>query len=203
MTAPAPPRSREASQVIDPSLYAELRQIAQAVFSGEGADHTLSRTAVTYEAWLRLANLRALPERADYLRLAAHVMRNLLVDHARARNAIKRGGDLAITRLDQTLHDYARLCATGLYVSATPTEAVNRVERELDIEALDAAINVLAQQSARQAEIVDLKFFAGLGNEDIAKQLGTSLSTIKREWAVARLFLLRELARARTARDGA
>ena len=201
MTEAAAPRLNQASHVIDPSLYAELRHIAQAVFSGEALGHTLSRTAVIHEAWLRLSHQHALPERADYLRLAARVMRNVLVDHARARNAAKRGGDLAITRLDQTLHDYARLCATGLYMSSTPTEAVSRVERELDIEALDAAINVLAQQSARQAEIVDLKFFAGLSNEDIAKQLGTSISTIKREWTVARLFLLRELARARTARD--
>ena len=203
MTEAAAPRVNQASHEIDPSLYAELRHIAQAVFSGEALGHTLSRTAVIHEAWLRLSHQHALPERADYLRLAARVMRNVLVDHARARNAAKRGGDLAITRLDQTLHDYARLCATGLYMSSTPTEAVSGVERELDIEALDTAINVLAKQSARQAEIVDLKFFAGLSNEDIAKQLGTSISTIKREWTVARLFLLRELARARTARDAA
>lgn len=201
MTVSTAPGVNPVSHVIDPSLYAELRQIAQAAFSGEAAGHTLSRTAVIHEAWLRLANQQPLPERADYLRLAARVMRNVLVDHARARNAVKRGGDLAIAQLDQTLHDYARLCATGLYMSSTPTEAVSRVERELDVEALDAAINVLAQQSARQAEIVDLKFFAGLSNEEIATQLGMSLSTIKREWTVARLFLLRELARARTARD--
>ena len=203
MTEAAAPRVNQASHEIDPSLYAELRHIAQAVFSGEALGHTLSRTAVIHEAWLRLSHQHALPERADYLRLAARVMRNVLVDHARARNAAKRGGDLAMTRLDQTMHDYARQCATGLYMSSTATEAANRVERELDIEALDTAINVLAQQSARQAEIVDLKFFAGLSNDDIAKQLGTSISTIKREWTVARLFLVRELARARTARDAA
>jgi RNA polymerase sigma-70 factor, ECF subfamily len=198
MTEPAPVRT---AQAIEPSLYAELRQIAQAVFAGEASGHTLSRTAVIHEAWLRLSNQPALPERADYLRLAARVMRNVLVDHARARNAAKRGGGHAITQLDQTLHHYAQLCATGLYMPSTPTEAVARVERELDVEALDAAISALAQQSARQAEIVELKFFAGLGNEEIAAELGTSRSTIKREWTVARLFLLRELMRARAAHD--
>lgn len=201
MTEPATTPDAASRQAIEPSLYVELRRIAQGVFAGEGAGHTLSRTAVIHEAWLRLANQPALPERGDYLRLAARVMRNVLVDHARARKAGKRGGDLAITRLDQTLHQYAQHCATGLYMASTPTEIDARVERELDVEALDAAISALAQQSARQAEIVELKFFAGLGNEEIAAELGTSLSTVKREWTVGRLFLLRELTRARSAQN--
>lgn len=175
-------------------LYAELRQIAQAVFAHEAAGHTLSRTAVVHEAWLRLAAGAVPAERADFLRLAARVMRNLLVDHARQRNAAKRGGGVTAVSFDDTVRDYERACADGLYPSSGETTQLRRVGRELDIESLDRAISALARQSARQAEIVELKFFADIGIDDIARQLGTSPSTIKREWTVARLFLLRELA---------
>jgi RNA polymerase sigma factor (sigma-70 family) len=175
------------------ALYAEMRRIAQALFSGEAAGHTLSRTALIHEAWLRLARQPVPSAPTDFLRLAAHVMRNVLVDHARSRRAIKRGGDLHITSLDQTVRHYASACATGLYGSDGDTSVAQRIAHELDLETLDIAIAALEEQSPRQAEVVELKFFGGLGIEEIAAQLGISVSTVKREWTVARLFLLREL----------
>lgn len=184
-------------------LYAELRQIAQAVFAHEAAGHTLSRTAVVHEAWLRLAAGAMPTERTDFLRLAARVMRNLLVDHARQRNAVKRGGGVAAASFDDTVRDYEQACAQGLYPPSGDTTQLQRIGRELDLESLDQAINALARQSLRQAEIVELKFFADVGIDDIARQLGTSPSTVKREWTVARLFLLRELAAIRAERDAA
>lgn len=184
-------------------LYAELRQIAQAVFAHEAAGHTLSRTAVVHEAWLRLAAGAMPAGRTDFLRLAARVMRNLLVDHARQRNAAKRGGGVAAVAFDNTVHDYEQACADGLYPASGETTQLRRVGRELDLESLDRAIDALARQSPRQAEIVELKFFADVGIDDIARQLGTSPSTVKREWTVARLFLLRELAALRAGQDGA
>jgi len=172
-------------------LYAELRQIAQAVFAHEAAGHTLSRTAVVHEAWLRLAAGAMPVERTDFLRLAARVMRNLLVDHARQRNAVKRGGGVAAASFDDTVRDYEQACAQGLYPPSGDTTQLQRIGRELDLESLDQAINALARQSPRQAI------------DDIARQLGTSPSTVKREWTVARLFLLRELAAIRAERDAA
>lgn len=185
---------------MSPTLYAELQRIAQAVFAGEGAGHTLSRTAVMHEAWLRLAE-RTLPSEPDFLRLAARVIRNVLVDHARARDAAKRGGAVPNLSLDETLHHFSAVCATGLYPSATPTEVGALVARELDLEAIERALVTLEVQSARQAQIVEMKFFADMSHEAIASSLGVSVSTVKREWTVARLFLLRELAAERATRS--
>ena len=121
-------------------------------------------------------------------------MRNLLVDHARQRNAVKRGGGVAAASLTTLCVTTRQACAQGLYPPSGDTTQLQRIGRELDLESLDQAINALARQSLRQAEIVELKFFADVGIDDIARQLGTSPSTVKREWTVARLFLLRELA---------
>jgi len=191
-----PAASGEEPQVLAAELYAEMRRIAQALFSGEAPGHTLSRTALIHEAWMRLARQPMPSAPTDFLRLAAHVMRNVLVDHARARNAIKRGGDVHVTSLDHTVRHYASACATGLYPAGSDTSLANRLAQELDLEALDLAIANLEAQSPRQAQVVELKFFAGLGIEEIATQLGISASTVKREWTVARLFLLRELSEA-------
>jgi RNA polymerase sigma factor (sigma-70 family) len=188
-------------QALAETLYAEMRRIAQALFSGEAPGHTLSRTALIHEAWMRLAKQPMPSAPTDFLRLAAHVMRNVLVDHARSRNAIKRGGDVHVTSLDHTVRHYANACATGLYMADGDTAAALRVAHELDLETLDLAIAALEEQSPRQAQVVELKFFGGLGIEEIAAQLDISASTVKREWAVARLFLLRELSEAQR-RDG-
>lgn len=186
----------EQQEVLAKALYGEMRRIAQSLFSGEAPGHTLSRTALINEAWMRLTKQPVPSEPTDFLRLAARVMRNVLVDHARARNALKRGGDAHVTSLDQTVRHYANACATGLYPGDGDTVVAQRIARELDLDALDGAIAALEEQSPRQAQVVELKFFAGLGIDEIAAQLGVSASTVKREWTVARLFLLRELSEA-------
>jgi|GEM_PF-912046 len=187
---------REQQEVLAKSLYGEMRRIAQSLFSGEAPGRTLSRTALINEAWMRLTRQPVPSAPTDFLRLAARVMRNVLVDHARARNAQKRGSDAHVTSLDQTVRHYANACATGLYPSDGDTAVAQRIARELDLDALDDAIAALEEQSMRQAQVVELKFFAGLGIDEIAAQLGVSSSTVKREWTVARLFLLRELSEA-------
>lgn len=195
--AGAPATSGEGQPPLAVALYAEMRRIAQALFAGEAPGHTLSRTALIHEAWMRLAKQPMPSAATDFLRLAAHVMRNVLVDHARSRNAIKRGGDVHVTSLDHTVRHYANACATGLYGADGDTSVAQRIAHELDLETLDLAIAALEDQSPRQAQIVELKFFGGLGIDEIAAQLGVSASTVKREWTVARLFLLRELAEQR------
>jgi RNA polymerase sigma-70 factor, ECF subfamily len=188
--APAPVAPQIAA-----SVYQELRRVAQIHFAAERSDHTLQRTALVNEAYLRLAQSQHAPpnDRTSFMRLASHVMRNVLVDHARAKNAEKRGGDVDILSLDCTMAHYGTQCLGDL-VAATPDDATqNAFERELDFIALDAALEKLAALSARQAEVVELKFFGEQSIEEIAETLGVSIATVKRDWAVARLFLLREL----------
>lgn len=200
-TPPAAPPAAVRGDVpagVPHDVYVELRRVAQALFAGEAAGHTLSRTGLVHEAWLRLAKHTAAGMPAeDFVRLSARVMRNVLVDHARARNAAKRGGDVAFARFDETLRDYASRCATGLYLPASDETAAAKVRTELDLDVLAEALVKLAALSDRQAQVVDMKFFASMALEDIAANLGISLATVKRDWTAARLFLLRELAVAR------
>jgi RNA polymerase sigma-70 factor, ECF subfamily len=178
--------------------YEELRRIARAHFANERSDHTLQRTALVNEAYLRIAQSKNEPptDRTSFLRLASHVMRNVLVDHARAKSAEKRGGDVDIVSLDRTLAHYGTHCLGDLV--STTEETQSAVDRELDFLALDAAIEKLAQLSERQAQVVELKFFGEQSIEEIAEVLGVSTATVKRDWAVARLFLLRELGELKT-----
>ena len=188
-------------------IYSELRRVAQALFAGEAPGHTLSRTGLVHEAWLRLAkDAKHAPSAMaseDFVRLSARVMRNVLVDHARARNAAKRGGDVPFARFDETLRDYASMCATGLYMPSSDETMAGRVRAELDLDVLADALVELAKLSERQAQVVDMKFFAAMSLEEIATNLGISLATVKRDWTAARLFLLRELAAARDGESGA
>lgn len=182
---------------LEQATYRELKRIAAIHFAQERAEHTLSRTALVHEAWLRLAQYEAAREvdRDGFLRLASRVMRHLLVDHARARNAAKRGGDADIVSLDRTTAVYARRCLADMLPAPASAEEATAFEREIDFLRLDAALAELARRSPRQAEVVELKFFGGQTIEDIARALGVSPATVKREWSVARLFLLRELGR--------
>ncbi|TAF99769.1 MAG: sigma-70 family RNA polymerase sigma factor [Betaproteobacteria bacterium] len=190
--------STNAAPRLPDNVYNEMRRVAQALFAGEGAGHTLSRTAVVHEAWLRMANAEtSAMSRQDFVRLSARVMRNLLVDHARGRNAVKRGGDVVIASLDDTVRDFSSQCATGLFDSSSDETVGRRVRQELDLEALDDAMTALAALSARQAQVVEMKFFGNLSLEEIAENLSVSSATVKRDWTAARLFLLRELAHAR------
>ncbi|WP_395642892.1 ECF-type sigma factor [Rudaea sp.] len=179
----------EAMAKLLPRVYDELHRAARRQLQQERSDHTLQPTALVNEVFLRLAERRELElnDRAHFIRLSAQIMRHVLVDHARAQRAQKRGGDVAITsfdRLDQgaglpSVHD-AGGDDDGLRV-------------ELDFLALDAALDKLAKLSERQVQVVHLRYFGGLAIEEVAQALGLSPATVKRDWTMARLFLRREL----------
>jgi RNA polymerase sigma factor (TIGR02999 family) len=167
---------QEALQVLIPLVYRELRRIAQYHLRQERPDHTLQSTALVHEAYLRLMKQgpAEIENRAHFLAVASRLMRQILVDHARGHRAAKRGGGY---RLELT-------------ESSSSHPAMN-----LDLVALDDALNELARLDAQQARIVELKFFGGLSIEDTAQVIGVSRTTIKREWATARAWLRREMAK--------
>lgn len=160
-----------------PLVYDELRRIARHYLQNERADHTLQSTALVNEAYMRMV-AQDLPEwqnRAHFFAVAAQLMRQILVDHARNRCASKRGGNVYKVSLDE---------AEG-QTAAT----------DVDIIALDDALKELAGMDPQQSRVVELKFFAGLSNEDAAEVLKISSSTVKRDWNTARVWLYRELDR--------
>lgn len=186
---------------LTPQIYAELKRVARSQLRHERADHTLQSTALVNEAYARMSDATGLmpADRGHFFRLAARVMRHVLVDHARARRAQKRGGDVHITRLDRTVTGLAERLGRDLPAPDASAEASTAFEREMDFIALDAALDRLHGLSPRQAEIVQLRFFTELSIEATAETLGISIATVKRDWAVARLYLQRELI---AARDG-
>ncbi|PZP35083.1 MAG: RNA polymerase subunit sigma-70 [Roseateles depolymerans] len=153
---------------LQPALYHELRAIARRLIAAERDGHTLSPTALLHEAYLRLAD-GALPPDASHLRaLTARVMRHVLVDHALARRANKRGGPeqgpaLTLSSLDEL---------TVAPAAAAPS----------DLLAVHQALEQLSREDARAASVVELRCFGGLNLEDIAQALGVSLATVKRDW---------------------
>lgn len=160
-----------------PIVYDELRSLAGAIFRGEfRANHTLQPTALVHEAYLKLigdANKISWQNRTHFFGIAARSMRQILVTHAIAHRAEKRGGGQTVLALDDA-------------VSFFQTQ-------NIEIISLHEALERLALLDARQAEIVELKFFGGLTNEETAEFLGISVSTVKREWEMARSWLYREL----------
>lgn len=168
------------TQVASTAIYAELRQLAASHMRRERQDHTLSATALVHEAYMKLA--KSNPDwqnRSHFFGLAANAMRQILIDHANARRAEKRGGD------------WIKLTLT----SATPEiERVTNNEVEaLDLLDLNAALLALEEIDARQARVVELRYFGGLTNEETAEAMNLSLATIKREWTTAKVFLKRAL----------
>lgn len=157
-----------------PLVYAELRRIARRYLAHERPDHTLQPTALVHEAFLRLTDQRKASwrNRAQFFGIAAQVMRRILVDHARRAHALKRGGGMPALPLEQ---------APGTTASQIP------------VLALDAALARLAAMDPRQARIVELRFFTGLTFEEAAHVLGSSATTVRREWASAKAWLYREL----------
>ena len=157
-------------------VYDELRRIAGRQFRGERAGHTLEPTGLVHEAFARLVGQRTVPaaDRGQFFAIAARMMRRVLVDHARARRARKRGGGEAPVTLGDA-HDVA---AGG----------------EVDLLRLDEALAGLAAIDPEQARLVELRYFAGLTIEDTAVALGVSPATVKREWTTAKAWLRRELA---------
>jgi RNA polymerase sigma factor (TIGR02999 family) len=155
-----------------PLVYGELKRIAARQLRRERADHTLSATALVHEAWLELSSLDR--NRSHYLALAAQAMRRVLIDHAVARKARKRGGGQRAETLDGD--------AVAL--------AGSRAEELLD---LDHALERLGAIDERQVRIVECRFFGGMSIEETADALRLSPATVKREWTLARAWLNREL----------
>ena len=166
---------RVALEQLIPLVYQELRRIAGAQLRGERADHSLQPTALVHEAYLRLVRVdrMSVNDRAHFLALAAQLMRQVLVDHARRKKAGKRGGDATIVGIDD------------LPIVTQPAG--------VDILALDEALTEMATFDARQHDIVELKFFAGLSNEEVAEAVSISRATVDREWALARAWLFQRL----------
>ena len=158
-----------------PLVEAELRRLARGYMGRERRGHTLQPTALVNEAFLRLTDARHIrwQDRAHFLGISARLMRRVLVDHARSRGSRKRGGDAQRV----TLSD-------GLLTSPEPT---------VDLVALDRALEALASVDLRKSRVVDLRFFGGLSVEETAEVLHVSSDTIKRDWRIAKLWLLREL----------
>lgn len=163
------------------ALYQELHGIAARHMRGERPGHTLQPTALVHEAFLRLVGGDAsFDDRAHFLRTASRVMRRVLVDHARARDAAKRGSGLRVT-LDEAIA--ARVGGAG------------DDERVVELLALDDALERLAAAEPRWAQVVELRVFGGLEVTEVARALGVSTPTVKRDWAFAKAWLARELTR--------
>lgn len=176
----------EASDALAPLVYAELRRQAERTLRREGDGHTLQATALVHEAWMRLDGQRDArwESRSQFFAVAAQTMRRVLVDHARTRLAQKRGGDG--TRVTLGAVDRAGADAGG------PAAAQGSLDT-VDLLALDDALRRLAELDAKKARLVELRYFAGLSIPETAAAMGISQATVGREWAVARMWLRREL----------
>ncbi len=165
----------EPPDVLVTQLYQELRRLAAGCLRRERPNHTLQPTALVNEAYLRLAaqSQPAWDSRVQFLGVASHLMREILVDYARTRNRAKRGGGLAPICIE----DAGELAATP----------------EVDLIALDDALNELGRNDAQQRQIVELRYFGGLSIEETAQVLGVSPATVNRDWRMARAWLHREL----------
>jgi len=166
-----------ALEKLAPLVHAELHRLAKRYMAGERRGHLLQTTALVNEAYLRLVDWKAVrwQNRAHFFGVSAGLMRRVLVDFARSQNYAKRGGG-------------------ALRVSLGEAAAVSP-EPSIDLLALDEALGRLSALDARQARVVELRFFGGMELEEIAEALKVSLGTVKRDWGLAKLWLLRELRR--------
>lgn len=169
----------EALDRVMPAVYDELRALAARHLSRERPGHTLQTTALVHEAYVRLAGQQQVDwkNRAYFFGAVATIMRRILVDHARRRSREKRGGGMTVVPLEDAPEP------------ATPPPAGDGV----DVEALDAALDRLAALDARQARVVELRYFSGMTVEEVAEVLMISSGTVKRDWVVARAWLFAEL----------
>jgi len=156
-----------------PQVYAELRALAAAKLAGEKPGHSLDATALVHEAFLKLGAERSFASKSDYLKAAAEAMRRILVDHARARNAAKRGGG------------QRRIDLESDHLAVYPQDDL--------ITALDEALSRLATEQPQLAQLVQLRYFAGLTLAQCAEVLGVSSRTADTWWAYARAWLSVEL----------
>ena len=165
---------RAALDRLIPIVYGELRRVASARLSNEGS-HTLQTTALVHEVYVRLVDLdrMTLQNRTHFFAMAARLMREILVDHARRRHALKRGGDVTVLGLD-----------------GVDAGAENHV---VEVLALDQALTDLANLDERAGRVVELRFFAGLTIAETAEALGVAAATVERDWTVAKAWLLQRL----------
>ncbi len=161
---------REAGERVLPLVYDDLRRYAAALFRKEREGHTLQPTAVVHEAWLRLSPSGPWTSRAQFFAVAGRLMREVLIDHARRRSAAKRGGGQELRTFDDALETPGGKEVVGLL-------------------ALDEALEKLEVLDARQARVVELRYFAGLSIDETAEALSVSSATVKREWQMARAWL--------------
>lgn len=167
--------SQQRAERLLPAVYQELRAAAQRALRGERASHTLQATALVHEAWLKLMGPREVPwqNRGHFLAAAAEAMRRILVDHARGKAALRRGGKSA------------KRAAIELTTLPDPASE----EQSAGFLLLDDALARLAAVDARAAEVVRLRYFVGLTIEEAALALGASAPTVQRDWAFARSWL--------------
>ena len=160
---------------LTPLVYEELHRLAHHYMSGEREGHTLQTTGLVNEAYVRLIDWKNVrwQNRAHFFGVSAQLMRKILVDFARARGYQKRGGGVKPVELDEA--------------------AVISQDRATDMVALDEALNALAKLDERQSKVVELKFFGGLGIDEIAEVLKVSEGTVRRDWSLARAWLYREM----------
>jgi len=164
-----------------PVVYNELHRMAAGYQNRERINHTLQPTALINEAYLRLVDQSQLTvqNRAHFFGIAARVMRQVLVEHARAHHAAKRGGSVIKVTLDEAVHGSGD-------------------SEDMDLVALNAALDRLEQMDPKQSRLVELRYFAGLTIEETAAELDISPATVKRSWTAARAWLRREISRADT-----
>lgn len=173
-------------------MYEELRQLAQRHLRGERSNHTMQKTALVNEAFMRLVGQQSVDwqSRAHFIGLASKLMRRVLVDYARARLADKRGGGAGVMSLDAM----AEPSEADEAPNTTPT-ALQHLDAHTqeEVSAIDQALVRLEQIDARQAQIVEMRYFGGLTVEQTAQAMEISEATVKREWTLARAWLRREL----------
>jgi RNA polymerase sigma factor (TIGR02999 family) len=159
-----------------PLVYNELRRIAGAYMRRERSNHTLQATALVHEAYLQLVDQTRVDwkNRAHFFGVAAQLMRRILVEHARAHHAQKRGGDASKLSLEEAINYFP--------------------QKEMTLVALDDALKQLETLDPRQSRIVELRFFGGLTTEEVAEVIGISTATVEREWRSARAWLHSQLA---------
>jgi RNA polymerase sigma factor (TIGR02999 family) len=182
-------------------LYQELRTLAQRHLRRERSNHTIQRTALVHEAFVRLVDQQSIDwrSRGHFFALASSTMRRILVDHARARLASKRGGGVAVLSLDEIIGtgESSDQAATSPADSIPEPHTLGQ-ESDDELAAIDAALERLAVIDARQVKIVEMRYFGGLTIDETARALDISDATVKREWTVARAWLRRELSQQQT-----
>jgi RNA polymerase sigma factor (TIGR02999 family) len=168
---------QEALERLTPLVYGELRRMAHRYMRRESPDHTLQSSALVNEAFLRLIDCRQIDwqNRAHFFGIAAQMMRQILIDHARSHARAKRGGALRQVSFEET--------------------AIVSNERAAELIALDDALTALASFDLNKSRIVELRFFGGLTNEEVGEVMGMSLRTIEREWRKAKAWLRRAISK--------